>query len=423
MNLPIQGQPPHWLDTAAHSRWLEAETDRLFEFARAAASPTGGFGWLGNNGVRDDEVPKQLWINARMTHVFALATLMGRPGAAPLVDHGIAALRESFHDAEHGGWFTSISPGGPVDDRKAGYPTYFVVLGAASAVIAGRPGASDLLAEALAVTDQHFWSDAEGMSRESWDRAFSVCEPYRGGNVNMHAVEAYLTAASATGNRTWLDKALSITDRMVHRFARGNSYRVFEHFDEQWKPLPDYSIDAPAHRFRPYGSTPGHWMEWSRLILHLRAEFQALGEEPPDWMLEDAIGLFDAALRDGWRSDGGEGFVYTVDWSGSPVVRKRIRWVVAEAIGAAATLYAATGDPRYEACYRDFWDYARTYLIDYENGSWWQELDADNRVSGEVWDGKPDVYHLMHALLVPRLPLRPAMAAALAGGQLDAARR
>ncbi|MCP0855267.1 AGE family epimerase/isomerase, partial [Salmonella enterica subsp. enterica serovar Give] len=42
-------------------------------------------------------------------------------------------------------------------------------------------------------------------------------------------------------------------------------------------------------------------------------------------------------------------------------------------------------------------------LMDYENGSWWQELDADNKVTTKVWDGKQDIYHLLHCLVIPRL--------------------
>jgi sulfoquinovose isomerase len=408
-----------WLNTASHNRWLEIEADRLFEFARAAAAPGGGFGWLDNNGVRDDEAPQQLWINARMTHVYSLAALMGRPGAAALADHGLRALNERFRDTQYGGWFTSVDSTGPVDDGKSGYPSYFVVLGAASATAAGRPGARELLDEALEYTSKYFWSDEEQMARESWNRELTELESYRGGNVNMHAVEAYLAAAGVTGDRIWLDHAIAIAERMIHHFARNNSYRVYEHFDAQWNPAPDYNIETPVHRFRAYGSTPGHWMEWARLILHLRAELFALGEQAPSWMVEDAQGLFDAAIRDAWQPDGVEGFVYSVGWKGEPIVRERIRWVITEALGGASALYAATGDPQYDEWYQRFWDYARTRMMDYENGSWWQELDVENKVSSSVWDGKPDIYHLMHAVLIPRLPLRPAMAPALALGLLD----
>jgi len=62
----------------------------------------------------------------------------------------------------------------------------------------------------------------------------------------------------------------------------------------------------------------------------------------------------------------------------------------------------------------------RTYLIDYEGCSWWQELDSNNNAgTSKVWDGKQDIYHLMHCLVIPRLPLTPGLAPALAAGLLD----
>jgi mannose/cellobiose epimerase-like protein (N-acyl-D-glucosamine 2-epimerase family) len=43
-------------------------------------------------------------------------------------------------------------------------------------------------------------------------------------------------------------------------------------------------------------------------------------------------------------------------------------WVVAEAIGAAAALHAATGEARFAHWYQTFWDFAGRHLIDRENG-------------------------------------------------------
>ena len=64
---------------------------RLRDRFRCAA---GGFGWLDDAGAVDPGHPVQTWITARMTYVFALAQLRGRPGAAELVDHGLTALTE-----------------------------------------------------------------------------------------------------------------------------------------------------------------------------------------------------------------------------------------------------------------------------------------------------------------------------------------
>lgn len=407
-----------WMRSAAHARWLETETDRIFDFGRRSRVATG-FGWLDNHGSVVREKPTQLWITARMTHTFSLAALMGRPGAHQLVDHGIRSLQTVFRDDEFGGWFAAVDDGGVADDAKSGYAHSFVLLAAASAVAAGRPGARELLDEALAVADGKFWDHAADMCFDSWNRDFSETEAYRGGNASMHSVEAYLIVADVTGEAKWLERALHIAEVLIHEFARNNHYRVYEHFDSSWRPLPEYNTDHRADRFRAYGSTPGHWTEWARLLLHIRAGLEARGMQVPDWLLEDSRGLFDAACRDAWEPDGHPGFVYSVDWQGGPVVTSRIRWVPVEAIGGAAALYWATGDERYAQWYERIWDHVHEHFIDYQNGSWWQELDENGSVSSSVWDGKADIYHLMHCLLVPRLPLAPGLAPALARNLLD----
>ena len=407
-----------WLSSTAHHRWLEAETDRLLAFGRAARLPEGGFGWLDDEGNVDPGHPCELWITSRMTYAYALGSMLGRPGAGVLADHGLAALTGRFRDVEHGGWYASVGSDGPVDTDKGAYPHAFVILATASAVAARRPGADAILAEALDVSLRHFWDDDAGMVVESWDRAFSKAEEYRGVNANMHTVEAYLAAADVTGDRAWLDRAVRITERVVHRYAKDNQWRIPEHFDPQWQPLLDYNVDTPAHPFRPYGATIGHWMEWSRLTLHVRAALAVRGDAPQDWMLEDATALFDAAVAEGWDVDGAPGFVYTVDWAGHPVVRERMHWVLCEAISAAAALHVVTGEPRFDDWYRTWWDHAAEYFIDLAGGSWRHELTSDNGVSQGVWSGKPDIYHALQATLIPRLPLSPVLAAALSRGLL-----
>lgn len=409
-----------WIGSAAHHRWLEQETDRLLSFGRTSRVARG-FGYLRDDGTVDDARPLELYITCRMTHVFALGALLGRPGCAPLVEHGVSALAGDFHDDEHGGWFSAISAtasDGPVDDGKAAYAHAFAILAASSAVTVGSPGARDLLTEALEVSLRRFWQDDAGMVRESWDRAFRAEEPYRGVNANMHTVEAYLAAADATGDDAWLGRALRIVERVVHGFARGHAWRLPEHFDTSWAPLPDYNKESPAHPFRPYGATVGHWLEWARLALHVRAGLQRRGLAAPDWLLADAASLFAAAAAEGWAADGAPGFVYTVDFDGRPVVRERMHWVLCEGIAAAAALHAATGDDEYDAWYRRWWDEAAEHVIDPVGGSWWHELDPDHRVSRTVWSGKPDLYHAVQATLVPRLPLAPVLAPALAEGML-----
>ncbi|WP_348523520.1 hypothetical protein [Demequina litorisediminis] len=42
-----------WLTSPSHHRWLEAESLRLIDFARASQHQDGGFGMLGADGALD----------------------------------------------------------------------------------------------------------------------------------------------------------------------------------------------------------------------------------------------------------------------------------------------------------------------------------------------------------------------------------
>ncbi len=391
---------------------LDPEADALLAFARGARVP-GGFAWLDAGGRPDPARGLPLWITARMTHVFALAALLGRPRDGELADHGVRALAGSFADQEHGGWWSELRDGKPAEQRKEAYPHAFVLLAASSARLAGRPGAPALWDAAAEVVARRFWRDEEGAFAESFARDWSDPEPYRGANANMHMVEACLAAADASGDQDWAERALRTAERIVHRGARAHGWRVVEHFDADWRPLPHYNEDAPRDPFRPFGVTPGHGLEWARLLVHLRAALP----DPPAWLLEAARGLFARALQDGWEEPPG-GIVYTTDLHGAPVVRDRFHWVVAEAIGAAAVLHAATGEEGDASWHRRGLAFAREHLADPERGSWHHELDADLRPASGTWQGKPDVYHAFQALLLERLPLAPSLAGA--AGRLSA---
>lgn len=404
-----------WLAAPAHQQWLGAEACRLARFARAARLEEG-FGPLDERGQLASDQAQTL-ITTRMTHSFALAHLSGLPGYGELIDHGIVALEGCLQDHAHGGWYALAD--GAQDTGKAAYLHAFVALAASSAVVARRPGAEALLAKAIDVIERRFWCEAQGAMRESFDQAWAAEEAYRGANSNMHSVEAFLALADVTGDAVWLQRALRISERVIHAHAAGNGHRVIEHFDPQWQPALHYNQSRPADPFRPYGSTPGHAFEWARLLLHLEAALERRSLPAPGWLLAHARSLFATACRTAWQVDGAPGLVYTLDWSDQPLVRQRMHWVHAEASSAAAALLRRTAEPGYEQWYRVFWDFTERYLIDREHGSWHHELDASNRPSAEVWGGKPDLYHALQAVLLPRLPLSLSLASAVASGETN----
>jgi sulfoquinovose isomerase len=397
--------PNHGISTSV----LEAECHRLLDFGRHFPHPLGGAAWLDATGQPDVSRPVYTYITARMLHVYALGHLLGRSGDADLAAQALAGLAGRLRDEASGGWFSSVDDIGESPDEKACYTHAFVVLGATSAAVAGLPGASDLLSEAVAVWHKRFFDAESGIFVDSWNRDFTELADYRGVNANMHGVESLLAAADVTDDHALRERALAISRRVALEFAQPQSWRIPEHFDPHWRPELQHHQDRPDDPFQPYGATVGHGLEWSRLLLHLEASLA----DPPDWLLPAAEALFDRAVADGWAVDGADGFVYTTDWNGQPVVRDRMAWVVAEAISAAAALRIRTGDDRYADLLGTWWAYAERTLFDRTYGSWYQQLDANNHVIETVWPGKSDLYHAVQATLIPQLPLAPTMATAL----------
>jgi mannose/cellobiose epimerase-like protein (N-acyl-D-glucosamine 2-epimerase family) len=390
-----------WTRLPYHRAWLTAQANDLFGFfERHSIDPAGGFYYLDDRGDPILKNPagaapaRELHSTTRMVHSFAIARLMGRPGAERLIDHGMDFIWNGHRDPVHGGYVWSVGKDGrPHDDRKQAYGHAFVLLAASSAKVAGHPDADRLLADITEVIETRFWEAKFGAAAEEFANDWTpLGGGYHGQNANMHLTEACMAAFEATGERAWLDKAESIATLVIGTHARALGWRVAEHFDANWQIERGY---AGGDVFRPYGFTPGHWLEWTRLLLQL----WELGGRRLGWLPEAAKGLFANAVSEGWNTKGG--FHYTLDWDGKPHLRARLWWPVCEGIGAVAFLNAIEGGAEYESWYRRIWDFAAAALIDPENGGWLpQAIDAEPA----FFQGKPDIYHALQGCLIPLLP-------------------
>ena len=123
------------------------------------------------------------------------------------------------------------------------------------------------------------------------------------------------------------------------------------------------------------------------------------------WIQSHAIHLYETARHWGWCVDGADGFVYTVDWDGKPVVRSRMFWVTAEAVMGAYTLWHFSGKENYLEDYEKWWQYIDRFVLDKINGSWFHELDPHQNVITNTWPGKPDTYHAFNAAVLPMHPI------------------
>ena len=397
----------NWTTRRWHRDWLEARATDLFDlFQHHAVNPKGGFFDLDATGRPSGHV-RQLHQTSRMVHCFAIAARLGRPGAEPIVDHGMRYLWEGHRDRKHGGYCWSVDDDGFRDESKQAYGHAFVLLAAADALMIGHPLAKQMLADITDVLNTRFWDDYYGAVSEEYARNWAKTSTYRGQNSNMHLTEALMAAFEATHDAAYLDKAKRIAALIIRTHAASLDYVVAEHFDEQWKIDRSYK---GSDMFRPAGTTPGHWLEWARLL----AQLWVLDGRREPWMIEAAQKLFHSAVNRGWDAARG-GFYYTLDFNNRPAIALTIWWPVTEAIGAAAFLNALKPDPFYEHWYRKAWDFAANHLIDPANGGWFPELGEDLKPMDLFFTGKPDIYHALQACLIPLFPATGSLMRAASG--------
>lgn len=396
------------IDTEENKEFMHSLTEELLAFGHRFPSPKGSSYYLGDDGTPWTDRPRETWITCRMAHVYSIGVKLGHSGSESLVDAAISGLMGELCDKKNGGWYPGVTADGKILPNKQCYAHAFVILAASSAMIAKRPYAENLLKEALELFDLRFWNEEEGLACDTWDTSFSKCDEYRGLNANMHSVEAFLAVADVTGDEKYRVRAGRIIDHVIG-WAKENNWRIPEHFSSDWVADLECNKDKPADQFKPYGATPGHGIEWARLITQWAKSAYSDDEKAKPY-IDVAESLYNRAIEDAWGVDGAPGIAYTTDWEGKPVVHDRMHWTLAEAINTSAVLYRVTGNEKYANDYATFMQYLDEKVHDKVYGSWYHQLDQNNRVIGTVWPGKSDIYHALQATLIPYSPVDKSIA-------------
>lgn len=389
---------PHLADPLRdpdHRAALAADARAQIDFFRASLDGNGAFSTLDRAGRAIPGHPQELHQTTRLVHSYCLADAWGAPDCAPVIDAGMTALWQRHRDATHGGYVWAVSADGIADDRKLAYGHVFVLLAAASALQAGHDDAPRLLADIEAVIAQRFWDQGSLRLREEYLRDWSPFSTYRGMNANMHGAEAFLAAFEATGKEVYLDRAGAILDFFTARIAPAHGWRIPEHYFETWTPDPSYEGNP---MFRPAGTTPGHALEFARLLLQ---HWDLVGRTDPK-IPARARTLVQTALADAWLAQGG--LAYTLGADGQVARSDRYWWPVTEALGALGALIKVAPDPQDALWYRRLWDFAQAHFIDHTRGGWIPEIGPDGAPQEAQFIGKPDIYHAIQADLFGLCP-------------------
>lgn len=388
------------IDKIENKEFLDEIKNRLLEFGIKFPSEKGSSYYLGDTGLPMVEKPRYTWITCRMAHVYSIGKMIADSSYEKLAEAAINGLNNELLDKINGGWYAGIDSNDEILPDKQCYAHAFVILAGTSGVIANIKGADELLAKALKVYEEKFWDEKEELAFDTYTTDFVFLSDYRGLNANMHSVEAFLAVYDALGDEKYRIRAGKIIDRVIE-WAKNNGWRIPEHFSKDWEPDLNCNIDNPADQFKPFGATPGHGIEWGRLICQWALSTYNNDIDNAKKYIEAAEKLYCRAIDDAWCADGEPGIVYTTDWDGKAVVHDRMHWTLAEAINTSAVLYRVTSKDRYYDDYAKFMKYLDEKVYDKETGSWFHQLDEKNNLSTTVWPGKSDLYHAFQATLIP----------------------
>lgn len=393
---------PAFPDFRAPATLIAHVADTMAFYHPRCVDPSGGFyHFFEDDGTVYNATTRHLVSSTRFVFTYARAwRQFAEPAYLEQVRRGVAFLRDAHRNSATGAyaWQLEWKDGRAsiTDADNHCYGLAFVLLAYAHAVMAGVEEARDYLQETYDLMETHFWESEHGLYADQARADFKVLAPYRGQNANMHACEAMIAAYHATGDQAFLRRAETLAWNITQRQAGRANGLIWEHYKADWSVDWEFNLDDKANLFRPWGYQPGHFTEWSKLLVQLERHAGQL-ERDPAWLLPAAEALFDTALARAWDAkDGGIHYGFAPD--GSICDADKYFWVQAESLAAAALLAERTGKQAYWDHYQRIWEYSWTHFVDHNFGAWYRILAADNsKLSNQKSPaGKVD-YHTMGA--------------------------
>ena len=443
--------------------------------AAGVVDPTGGFhNQLRDDGSNYDRDLKHVVGTARFVYVYGVFAT-NEPDAAKAaahraaMRHGLGFLRHTHivRDGVTGcpialDWTLQRRRCGGDDDRfeeadgsQYTYAVAFCILALASALTVGLGGDDAKALEIAIRTDlELLWNWAETRFYDAAGQLYvdqftsrdaTAPTAYRGQNCNMHMCEALLFAHRACPDETkYLRRSYGIAKRITKDLAIdercGGRATLWEHFNAKWEPDYAFNAEAPKgseeYMFRPWGLQPGHFFEWSKLLIQLDDAFAEVGAAAAAasdlvpaaeraWMLPRSRDLFWRAHELGWSNGGGGGGETECTVAGAAYLvhpfatdtpglidSDRFYWVHNEMLAAAGLLAQATAagrvtpresqrqreaewllGPGSEIAYEDGaqevwevyskgWSFCTQHFVDQTRGGWFPMLETVDRDGG-----------------------------------------
>ena len=333
---------------------------------------------------------------------------------------GFHFLADKMWDKQYGGFYTLVTRAGDIPPGNAANKEAYGNAFGIYALAAYYQLTQDTAALALAKKAfywlethshdslykgyyQHLQRDGTPIRRTATTLSFAETG-YKDQNSSIHLLEAltelYEVWKDPLVRERLQEMLFLIRDTIIT--PRGNLTLFFQW---NWEPvsIKDSSHDYILHHHNLDYVSFGHDVETAYLMLEAS---QALGFKNDTVTLQIGKKLVDHALKNGWDNTVGgfydEGFYFKGEESITILKETKNWWAQAEGMNSLLLMsdYFPNDPNHYFEKFKTLWSYTQTYLIDHQNGDWYDEgLDKSperkTALKSQIWKA---AYHNYRAL-------------------------
>lgn len=290
---------------------------------------------------------------------------------------GFRFLRDRMWDAEHGGFYWEVDPGGDrvLRGDKHLYGQAFGLYALSEYYLAtGSREAHDLANRLFALLESRAHDDEYGGYREFFARDWSPAPPDSSGylgapaglklmNTHLHLLEAFTTYVRAGAPPRARERLAELVAIETQAVIRRDWTASTDRHRRDWTPLADEAASRSSY---------GHDLENIWLV----ADALRTLDQPTAPYHDLFRSVFEYALRYGYDEMAG-GF-FESGPPGKPADRRaKIWWVQAEALVSAVTMFELTADPRYADVFARTWAFVDATQTDWASGEWHEAVGPD----------------------------------------------
>jgi cellobiose epimerase len=350
--------------------------------------------WLGPADKALVTQARTVWFLARLYN-----SGYGGDEALEAARHGFIFLRDRLWDAEHGGFYWSVSADGTraVQDMKHLYGQGFALYALTEyGQASGDPQAQAMAARLFRLLEFYAYDTQYGGYQEfftrTWDTPPEGSAAYVGGapkgaklmNTHLHLMEPFTTYVQWSGlplARQRLTELIFIQSSAVVRMEVG---ACTDKYAPDWTPLLQGDWARVSY---------GHDLENTWLL----SEANRAAGLPDAPLLGLYRTLVDYALEHGYDRQAG-GFFDSGPLGQAADRLDKVWWVQAEALVALLNMYSLTGEQPYADAFLQTLSWVEDHQTDWKNGDWFATIESGQAAGAKAGPWKSP-YHNGRAVI------------------------